>query len=595
MNPLPQTEEVLAHIAEKAKALAAAGETPLFDVVLCRRSTSGIQQQLASFTAATLEHIQDPMRWIPQFCGGGEYVLNVRHASQPNRVGNGPVQVNIDKSSPGMEPRAPNAAVTRLPNWTGPLLVSDATGGAVTPSPYAGATATPGVPQMTTGYNLPSQPSLSTPADTRERELAQQLADVRAHLARTEAEAKARSELEAERRAAEARVREAEQRAEQRVRESQAATERQIADLRAQLTAQQQVRPPETDWKSLVAVFMPIVQQMLTTQHEMRLATLKLNEDANRRQLEQAEKQHNQQLELMRAITAKPGISDEMKLLIETLKADRAGGGNEAAAVMMSRMMEAAAMTAKTSIQMAEAMAEIAAPNEEHPAVSAIREGVSAIKVIMAGARDGAQRVIPKKQLPPGQQQVAGQARPPLTPQQVAQLRQQQAAQAQAARQVPPKPAPAPATAAAPPAVATVPTPTVEPVAAAPVEAAPVVPAVPTIGGRTHFEVLMQGIAEKRPVPEVVDYFFGLVKAEDASLATEMEKHGGSPFDLLQAHFGLPFIQANSGYFSELGTAVNDRGIEIGLWNDDEDGESAESAETEEDEALARGVEPVSS
>lgn len=561
-----QPEETLNLIAERAKVLAESGQPPVFDVNVSRKNPqTGIPNQIASFSNATLEHITEPLRWLPMLCGGGEYVLNVRHPSVQGRIG-GPILTIIDKTAPGMEPRAVNPNVTKLPTWMGPQFTGPWPD--LPPQqPPAGATVHGNGFQTTAGYGIPQlpppQPQQVTPAD-RERELTQQLADLKAHAARIEAEAKATASLEAERRSNEARLREVQQQAENARRDLEQRTAAQIAELRAS-----QVKPdPAGGWEKLIAVVMPLVQQMMTAQHETRVMMMKMNEDQNRRQLEAAEKQHQAQMELMRAVTAKPaGMSEEMRLLIEQLRADKKDGGNDAAAAMMTRMVEAMGMVSKTSMGMIETIADIQMGDSEHPMVGAIREAVSAMKLLMAGSKEGAQRVV-QKQIPAGQRQLTPQQQAALRAEQQRQAQHaanqraaQQAAAAQAGKQTPPKPPapqpqPVPVTTFVPPAAAPQPQP------------APV--AEPA---HSHFEILKAGVAAFKPPEEVADYFIQLVKADEPSLEAELNKHGGSPFALLQAEFGQPFIAANAAYFAELGTALDKKGIAEGLWTEDDDDE----------------------
>lgn len=565
-NPIPQTfspEDTLALIAERAKVLTEGGQPPVFDVNVSRKNPqTGIPNQIASFSNATLEHIIEPLRWLPMLCGGGEYVLNVRHPSVQGRIG-GPILIPIDKSAPGMEPRAVNPNVTKLPTWMGPQFTGPWPEGQSVP---AGATVHGNGFQTTAGYGMLNLGGTSPqqPVD-RERELAAQLADLKAQNARIEAEARARAELESERRQNDARLREVQTQAERDRRESE-------TRFQAQLAQQPRVDPAD-GWQKLITIVMPIVQQMLTSQHEMRVMMMKMSEEQNRRQLEASEKQHQAQMEMIRAITAKPGMSEEMRLLIEQLRADKKDGGNDAAAAMMTRMVEAMGMVSKTSMGMIETIADIQMGDSEHPMVGAIREAVQAMKLLMAGSKEGAQRVV-QKQLPqqqPGQQ---------LTPQQAANLRAQQqqraqhaanqaaaqrAAAAAAGKQTPQKPP-------APHGPQSVPVMTFVPPAAA-LQPAP---------APTHFEILKAGIEAFKPVEEVAEYFIKLVKADEASLAAELGKHGGSPFGLLQAEFGQPFIMANKEYFAELGETLDKKGIEAGLWEEEpEDDEPDEPGEPE--------------
>jgi hypothetical protein len=569
-------EETLNLIAERAKVLAEGGLPPIFDINVSRKNQqTGIPNQIASFSGATLEHITDPIRWLPMLAGGGEYILNVRHPSVQGRIG-GPLVATFDKTGPGMESRAVNPSVTRLPNWVGPSFTGPFP--EQVNQPAAGATAPTNGLQYTAGYGLPQGLGQTTPAAPvdRERELTAQLADTKAALARIEAESRARTELESERRQNETRLREVEQKADRERRDLEARMQAQVAELRAAATAAPKP-DPAAGWQQLITVFMPIVQQMLTSQHETRLAMMKTSDENARRQIEASEKQHQAQMEMIRTITAKPaGMSEEMRLLIETLKADK--GGDSASAAMMTRMVEAMGMVSKTSMGMIETIADIQMGDSEHPMVGAIREAVQAMKLLMTGTKEGAQRVV-QKQLTQGQQQ--------LTPQQAAQLRaqqqarvQQQQAQARAAqqagRQTPQKPPapqaagpqPVPVTTFVPPAPAVQPPPTVTP---------------------SHFQILRAGIEALKPAEEVAEYFISLVKADEPSLSAELGKHGGSPFALLQAEFGQPFIFANKEYFAELGETLDQKGIAAGLWEDDGDDDDGDEDESPEMVTVADG------
>lgn len=579
--PTLSPEETMAAIVERMNVLKASERPPLFDLNVSRRNAAGIPQQLASFSNATFDHITNPLRWLPQLLGGGEYTINVRHPDVPDRIG-GPIPVNIDKTLPGMEPKAIDPRIARAPSWPGPTLV----GGAYqepAPTVAAGATALPwGNPfgsQVTTGYGMPTL--MPAPQSDREREQAAQLAELRAQLARTEAEAKARAELESERRASAERLREAERKTEEAVRAAEARTAAQLAEMRATLAT---ATTPKVDngWKDLIALAMPLVQSMLNAQQEMRVLMLKTSEEQNRRQIEASEKQHAAQMAMIQAITAqKPGMSEEMKMLIESLKSN--GNSGEAMASFMTKQLEAMGIMSRMATDLVTTAAELQLGDSEHPVTGMIRAAVDAMKSMSAGSREASQRIIPKKPqqpLPPG-----------MTPQQYAQwqLQQQQAraqrAAAAAGRQPPPKAPPQPPAQQPPPQAqpqpqqAPVPVVTFTEPAAAPQPAGPVLMTTPDGRQVTHFDILKAGIEALRPPEEVVDYLVQLKNNDELSLKQKLDAVGGSPWQLIQQEFATGFLLKNKGYLKQLGEIIDARGVQEGWWEEepDDDGEEEES------------------
>lgn len=622
-----QPEETLSLIAERAKTLEGEGKPALFDIQLNRRDrAAGFPINIASLTQATLEHIQDPMRWVPMLCGGGEYTLNVRHHSIAGRIG-GPYPFTCTTEGPGMQPHPPNPLVTLRSDWQGPKLVTP-------PPPDPAQPTTPGhtngavaTGPVTTGYGLPSfQPSGPSQTD-RERELQQQLADMKATHARLEAESKAAAALDAVKREAAERIREAEQRAEQARRESEQRLREMDTKIAAITAAASAPPPPKVDTlqtvSTIVQLLTPFITQLLNSMHESRQAMLKTNEEQNRRQLEANEKQHTATLELLRAVQAKPGMSEEMKLLIETLRAQASQAGGSGAADLMARMAEAMGTVTKSSIAMVETTVEALGGEPDHPAVIAIREGVGALKSLMVGNKEAAMRSV-KPQLPAGQQRQA----PRLAPDEIAvinNMRRQKAAQrGQQAQQPsppaqqaqpppggpqavrvgpPPKTAPATVIEFKPPAQPAEAAPATEP--GAPVPASPVIVAAPTPGvtaegfpeaapgtGLSHFEMLAAGVLGMKNPDEVASYFINLVKSDEPSMKAALEQHDKSPQALLIATVGEEFIGANLPYFKELGSLIDQKGTEAQLWKEasEEDraaDEADDAAEGEEEEAPA--------
>lgn len=631
----PQTysqDDTLALISERAKVLTESGQPALFEVNLNRRTQQGVNQTIASLSAATLEQINDPMRWVPMLCGGGEYIINVRHPSVTGRIG-GPLGFNAPTDGPGMQPHPPNPLVTLRPDWQGPKLNTPAMPEQQVVAPNGGPVTPAGV-AFANGYGTPPAP---VAISDRERELSQQLADLKAQNARIETEAKARAEMEAVKRDADQRIRDAEKRAEDRQRES----DTRMRDLEAKLNTVLATppRPPETNpiekiIPLIASLVMPLIERMLTSQHETRQLMLRQNEEQNRRQIEANEKQYAMQLEMIRAQANKPGMSDEMKLLITTLQSQASQNGGEGQAMMMTRMVEAMGMVSKTSMSMIETTVDALGGDPEHPAVIAIREGAAALKTIMAGSREGAMRSIPKKQLQPGQQQLTLAQQQQLAQQrakvqtQQAQAAAQQRAQAAAGRQPqpaqqqppPPKPAntvhvstpPVPAPVPAPvvvvaPAAAVTPATVVSPntpavqvvhfepgptaIATDPLPAVlpPVIEVAPPPEEEgapplTHFQVLRAGIEALKPPEQVATYFIDLVLHDDPSLEAELDKHGGQPYELLLGEFGQVFINANSAYFKQLGELIDEKGTEAKLWGEDEpENDAAEEAPAPEE------------
>jgi len=578
----PQTfrpEETMELIDAKAKANP---ERALFYVKVARKATNGlVPQQIAAFTQATLEHLGDPARWLFQLGGGGEYVLRVSHIDTQHQDIGGALYFSLPTTPPSGAPMRPiDASATFREGWSGPSVM-------VMPPPVQ---PTPGLPpnirnmvfsgtpyasdaETLAAANAGVQVQQGPAADLarRERELIEKEAALRKEIA--EKEAKIRDDrllatIEAKNRDLDAKL------------------ERIAANANAP-------RRDESSWvEKLVASLVPLITQMMTSQHEIRMLMMKQSTEQSAAQMAAAERSHQQMLEFMKAAAApkQQGMSEEMKMLIQMVEKEKASNGADAMAAMTMRLVDAMGMVTKNSISMMEAVAELNSAPEEHPAVAAIREGVKAIGIMAAGMRDGARKMVPQGQQP---RMVAGPQQPQPRPQQPRPQPQPQPRPNGAPPQQPQRPAqtqPAPAVAAAPPPVAVVDfpaSPAPAPAPAAPVGAPPAVAVTPQPGEMRPLpiDILENGIRQMAPIEEVAQYFVGLCKVKDASLFAALDdpECDGDPDKVIVKRLGIEFVAAHQEYLEALSDEIDRQGEAAGVvQHDDEEDDGDEPDEPEE-------------
>lgn len=578
---LYSADETISLIQERAKI---SGDR--FKIHVWRRPMSGgNSMQVAGVDAATVDHVADPARWLPSLMGGGEYVLHVFHSTeQPAvRIG-GPIPVSYDSKagSPfGLPRQLPNLKAMRSENWTGPMILTSPPMDLVTEEqPLAGATPkipTAPVPQA----GLPSQVTVSSDPNIT-YQLAQ-IAEQRADLARREKEA------------AEAAARTARELTEQREENKRMASESKLRDeLRAaqnetnaaiaRLTTQLSVPKPEgAGIDKIIAALAPVVAGFIQSGNESRLQLAKMAEESSRRREEaedrrlaeaaKAEDRRAQtQLEIAKLTNVKPGMSEEMKMLLDTLKSDKSNNSTAAMSEMMTGMINAMGTVTKMSINMIETVADQMGGDPEDPVVTAIKEGTKAMMMLTQGSQSASRSVVPQKQAAAQPQK---QAAPP----------QQQRApqpQAQPQQKLPPAGPPAGATATGPQATAPG-VPTAGSVSAAPAPAPEAVPeAVPT-----KTDLLEKAIRGLQPADSVARILVAMIAQKEPSLGVELEKNDGNPNRVLYARLGEKWVEDNLGYLNELGSQFDEQGAAAGLFEADEPAEPIEQPNGVADPALS--------
>lgn len=519
----PTGDETLAAIVEKAKT---SGDRFIIKVSR-RKGFSGMLEHIATLGDATVQHAAAPETWLPQLCGGGEYGLAVYHHEAPTqRVGN-----YLHLSLRGQVQEVSGQAV-RSRAWEGPTtlifpqIFPEIVEGMKTPvTPlFAGATVNGQGQQVSPdmyAYMQRIEERMRTEAATREREVAEREARLRREidtreeqLRREQLESKLRHEFESRQR-----------------------------ELEVKLAG----TPKEDSTVKLLAVLAPVMVQFFQQQHETRLAGMKREQEAAA-----------QQLTVLRELTARPtGMTPEMQMLIETLRAQSNGGG--VYADMMTRMVDAMGAVSKTSVSMINAIADLnlGGGNQEHPVLSAVKEGIKAMSALSSGAESGARRMVAQARQPPP---MPRQSLPPTPYQQHAAAHQQHVAAQQAQG------------AAQPPAQA-VPPPPVQPETQQPQGFADYAP--PSVMDRLKALIMNK----HEPVADVATYFFDSLTTDE--LKQELEAVDDDVQMLVAKHLGTWVLDAGNGeYLERLGEALQDEGIRRGVVPDeDEEGDDADDDE----------------
>jgi hypothetical protein len=394
-------DETLALIAERAKI------QDRFIIRLFKKRGSGfntITENICSFYGAA-GHVVTPEIWLPRILGGGEFTIGVFDVQGdiPQRVGGylpyagrGPV-IEFDEDN--------MRQAMRLPDWQGPgeLITAkskpEQTNTTFQPTQNPPQIPVPGAPLVTVN-GPPAQQHYGIDQEylRRERELIEREARLMKELSAREEEYK-RRELESKMRAENDRTR--------------AEYDAKISKLEA--LVEKSLSKPEAPKESMLAQLaplMPLMQMFLQQQHDMRIAMMGREKEAQASALAASQSQQAQMLEMMKS---KSGVAPEMQMVMDMMKNQSAGSAD-----MMSRMVEAMGAVSKTSVGMIEAIADINLGGQpEHPIMNAIKEGVKAMGALSRGAQQGAQRAV--------------QAQQPRLPQQI----QQQAPQQQQVQQHP--------------------------------------------------------------------------------------------------------------------------------------------------------------
>ncbi|MFA6118132.1 MAG: hypothetical protein WC729_29365 [Sphingomonas sp.] len=369
-------EAILQMIADKAKA-----DGDDFRLRIARRRTLGtLPEIVAMLEEAHAEHLVAPETWLPRLTGGGRLEISVYHSSNVNTPIGGPVIVTVDG-----DPIKPDAALLRLPDWAGPRRLTY-------PRPEK-KKENEGFSMSSNAPANPMAPSFhhdEAKANAREVQFEQTLRDLNARIeatARLERdllEKKSQMEVEAIRRDADARAREAEARV-QRLEQ-----------------AQLQPRAPTENLGSVVEKLMPLVLQVMESNRAASAAAAAAQAQAT---LEAAK----MQAQVLQAIMSKPAIDPQMLALLTK---------DDGSARVMEQMGDLFSATTATTMNVLNAAVEMGLAggqrgNEEPVALRAVREGVRALMALSGAGRNAAAGAKPRRQLPAKEQPKQEVASPP--------------------------------------------------------------------------------------------------------------------------------------------------------------------------------------
>lgn len=526
-----------------------------------RRGAAGVFETIAELAEATAFQISSPEAWLAQLLGGGEYRLKVYHMDNPTVQVGGFLTFQIS----GNVFQYPDPRTLERPEWLGPrvatFLGQPANAPALTAAPPATVpqyppsmqpqpfVPSPAPQQFQAGYGAPApqyaQPSPMQPPDwllKRERELAEKEARIAREQAEKDAELK---RIESE----------------NRLREEHRNSIREL-----ELKIATQAKPAsETKITDIITAVASVLTPLVATLNEGRKEAAAADRERQAAAERRAEAAAAETRELIKTLASKPGMSEETRLLIETLRAQGAGG-----AEMMSRFMDVTNAVTKNSVAMIDTISAMKFGDEpEHPAIIAVREGALALKTILSNSNSARRVAQPVQQMP--------------------QLTYAQAATAQA-----PSPMPQIQQVAAG-AVATAPQ---QPFAGMPQQPAPQVAQPQQAAANGHSEqdiikataiarhaiqtqrlpsleedpllILELAIKAHHSPSEVATYFFAVAnhpKFKAALVAVNNEVD-----DLIKARLGgwLNDPQ-NLPYFMQLGAIIDDMGKKLGVFVEDDD------------------------
>lgn len=563
MAPVPEPqktpEETIALITE---AKTARGDKFIVKVFK-RKNAAGLFEWFADLADATAFHISSPEPWIHQLGGGGEYRLQAYHMDATTVPVGGRLPILI----PGQGSQYPQPGLEMRNDWCGPrtIMATAAPSNQLPASFYQGqqpqqqVQAGYGPPQAGNGAVVQPFPGGFAPQGYPQQYSQQpsQTDQLRSQLEAKERELAARElRIERERHEREAEVKRAE--SEQKLREESARSIREL-ELKIQtvLAATQAPKAGPGDWvKDLATVLGPIGLELMRNSQAQRDAQFKMQLEAQERADKRAAEDRAENRKLLEAIGSKPGMSDETKMLIETL---RSQGGM--AADFMRQSMDATGVVTKNSLAMIETISSLKFGDEpESPVIQAVREAVSALKHLGVGSDRAARRSIPQQQLPystAATQPVPQQIPPVVNPAQVA----QQAANAAQPVQV-------------------------HQFNEAPQQAQPQAPTIslnearqilnrgqPPRETEDPLAVLVLGIQAHHNPIEIATYFFASQRHPKMLVALRSVK--GAIDDLFKMQLGLPWLNdpTNTPYVMQLVAVMEDMGEKLGLYvPEDEDG-----------------------
>ncbi len=523
-----------------------------------RKGVSGMFEQYGGFADASAAHIASPEGWISQVFGGGEYQLAVCHNDTPAQQIGSKLVLQIG----GITKAAPDRYVTSQPGWLGPPTVTFLAGGM---APIGDHVVMGGAPIFTSQANAPvtSQQQGGVPFTP------DPLASERDRLARLErdlTERQARQLREQQEREEAIRRLESENKMREEIANRERALTAQMMEIKSAIAAAP-AKPTGPSIAEIIAAAAPIVTMFVQSSRDSQLALAKMQSEAQERAERRAEEQARLTREMIEKVTSKPGMTPEMQMLIETLRAQGSGSSE-----MLGRIVDVMTVVNKSSVGMIEAIADLKLGGEEpqSPLLMAAREAINALKAMSSAGGGAARRVA----LPPQPQ-----ARLP---------NYNQAATAPApSNGAPQGPVPAGATATAPQVPAPV------PAAFDGMDPAAVHQSALKLGKPSPDDdpivVLEHAIRAHYPIESVAAYFFEALPLPKMQAA--IRASGGDPNTLLVGRLGFWLTDpTNLAYVEKLGALVDKVGRESGVFVEDP-ATVATAAAAEEEEGDDEGEE----
>lgn len=525
-------EETIRLLNERAKAVS-----DNFYVKVSRRAHLGsMPTMIATFSGAQVVHVANPETWLPRIAGGGPtYLLNVYHADEPTMLVGSPLVFSV--ATENCPPKEIDPLVVKAAGWNGPARLEWPDENAkkyATPQPsYQIASPSSPVRDSASGNVPGGGPGMQYQPDFR-REF-EQLSSERARLERVREEFEERQrqmELDTIRRESEARIREMETK------------------------VMHSLQTPKQDASQTIAAMLtaaaPILQQMLASQNETRLAVMKQQEAAAMQQ------QHMFQMMMQR-----PSVDPAVEKAFDRLQNALEKKSNEAVpqTQMLHSMAEAMGTMTSMTMDLVQTAAELnlgGRQQDDHPALKAIKEGVKAMNSLFSGYQQAAN--IPRAQPQPQPQ-----------PQQLPAHAQQQAAFEQAARAQAPQPAQAPV-----------------PARAAPVPAR----AAPAPQGFAEFDFAnapgsvvdrLEAMIKAKADPSLVAKTF-IDSLDDEDLQKALAEVDGQINELVARRLGAWAMNdaANALYLRTLLKEVNAQGAAAGIFEGEGDDEEEDDEEDSE-------------
>lgn len=360
-----------------------------------KRSAAALPEHVATMDGAEVRHVANPETWLPKLCGGGNYFFMVFHSSDTTTAVGG----HLPWAFQGAPYDNLRLDAVRGPNWEGPQEIIFPPKEDILDRPTH-ITMAP-TPHQPMPMPAPIHPPQQVPSPAIEAAMAQ-FQTMQGQFAQRERELiekERRMEKEADRRESEARWREMEAKAS--AREAQLQAQIQQAAAAAQVA---QARPPESNILEKIApVLVPIVQQIIQGQNDMRAAMMK-----------QDDARSQQQQVLFQAMLQKPAIDPTVEKLVSKVESLSEKLNQQNQTPQHQMMADMVATVSKATMNMVKMATEASlgpAKPSEPPIMMAIRESVKAVQALASGMQ---MRTPPAAQQ--YQPQLPAQAQPPDAP-----------------------------------------------------------------------------------------------------------------------------------------------------------------------------------